>query len=33
MDYSSFLQMSEEFSLLAVMIILLVYDIFAGEKD
>ena len=32
MDYSSFLQMSEEFSLLAVMIILLVYDIFAGEK-
>jgi NADH-quinone oxidoreductase subunit N len=32
MDYSSFLKMSEEFSLLAVMIILLVYDIFAGEK-
>jgi NADH-quinone oxidoreductase subunit N len=32
MDYSSFLQMSEEFSLLAVMIILLVYDIFASEK-
>jgi len=33
MDYSSFLQMSEEFSLLAVMIILLVYDIFASEKE
>ncbi len=32
MDYSSFLQMKEEFSLLAVMIILLVYDIFATEK-
>jgi len=32
MDYSSFLQMREEFSLLAVMIFLLVYDIFAGEK-
>lgn len=32
MDYSSFLQMSEEFSLLAVMMILLVFDIFAGEK-
>ena len=32
MDYSSFLQMKEEFSLLAVMVILLVYDIFAGEK-
>ena len=31
MDYSSFLQMSEEFSLLAVMLILLVFDIFAGE--
>lgn len=33
MDYSSFLQMTEEFSLLAVMVILLVYDIFAGEKS
>src|ERR1035437_3649850 len=32
MDYSSFLQMSEEFSLLAVMVFLLIYDIFAGEK-
>ena len=32
MDYSSFLQMREEFSLLIVMIILLVYDIFASEK-
>ena len=32
MDYSSFLQMSEEFSLLAVMMILLIFDIFAGEK-
>ena len=32
MDYSSFLQMREEFSLLAVMIFLLIYDIFAGEK-
>jgi NADH-quinone oxidoreductase subunit N len=32
MDYSSFLQMREEFSLLVVMVILLVYDIFATEK-
>lgn len=32
MDYSSFLEMREEFSLLAVMIFLLIYDIFAGEK-
>jgi len=32
MDYSSFLQMREEFSLLGVMIFLLIYDIFAGEK-
>ncbi len=32
MDYSSFLQMKEEFSLLAVMVFLLVYDIFASEK-
>ena len=32
MDYSSFLQMHEEFSLIAVMIFLLIYDIFAGEK-
>ena len=33
MDYSSFLQMHEEFSLLGVMIFLLIYDIFAGEKS
>jgi len=32
MDYSSFLQMREEFSLLGVMIFLLIFDIFAGEK-
>lgn len=32
MNYSSFLQMHEELSLLAVMLILLVYDIFGGEK-
>jgi len=32
MDYSSFLQMHEELSLIAVMVILLVYDIFSGEK-
>ena len=32
MDYSSFLQMTEEFSLLGVMLILLVFDIFASEK-
>lgn len=32
MDYSSFLKLHDEFSLLAVMIILLIYDIFAGEK-
>ena len=32
MDYSSFLQMREEFSLIGVMIFLLIYDIFAGEK-
>ena len=32
MDYSSFLQMREEFSLLGVMILLLIFDIFAGEK-
>ncbi|MDD3320272.1 MAG: NADH-quinone oxidoreductase subunit N [Paludibacter sp.] len=32
MDYIGFLQMREEFSLLAVMIFLLIYDIFAGEK-
>jgi len=32
MNYSSFLQMTEEFSLISVMIILLVYDIFASEK-
>jgi NADH-quinone oxidoreductase subunit N len=32
MDYSSFLQMTEEFSLIGVMIFLLIYDIFAGEK-
>ena len=33
MDYSSFLQMNEELSLIAVMLILLVFDIFAGEKS
>ena len=32
MDYSSFLQMREELSLIAVMIFLLIYDIFATEK-
>lgn len=32
MDYSSFLQMREEFSLLGVMILLLIFDIFASEK-
>lgn len=32
MDYSSFLQMREEFSLLGVMIFLLIYDIFASEN-
>ncbi len=32
MDYSSFLQLHDELSLLAVIVILLVYDIFAGEK-
>ncbi len=32
MDYSSFLQMREEFSLIAVMVFLLIYDIFATEK-
>jgi NADH-quinone oxidoreductase subunit N len=32
MDYSSLLQMTEEFSLIGVMIFLLIYDIFAGEK-
>lgn len=32
MDYSSFLQMREEFSLLGVMIFLLIYDIFATGK-
>lgn len=32
MDYSSFLQMHDEFSLLAIMVFLLIYDIFAGEK-
>jgi NADH-quinone oxidoreductase subunit N len=32
MDYSSFLQMHEEFSLLGIMVFLLIYDIFAGEK-
>ena len=33
MDYIGFLKMREEFSLLAVMIFLLIYDIFAGEKS
>jgi NADH-quinone oxidoreductase subunit N len=32
MDYSSFLKMTEEFSLIGVMIFLLIFDIFAGEK-
>ena len=32
MDYSSFLQMREEFSLLGVMIFLLIFDIFANQK-
>ncbi|ADQ78523.1 NADH dehydrogenase subunit N [Paludibacter propionicigenes WB4] len=32
MDYSSFLQMREEFSLLGVMIFLLIFDIFASQK-
>lgn len=33
MNYSSFLQMQEELSLLVVIVILLIYDIFAGEKS
>jgi NADH-quinone oxidoreductase subunit N len=33
MDYSSFLQMREEFSLLGVIVFLLLFDIFAGEKS
>lgn len=33
MDYSSFLQMHEEFSLLGVMLFLLIFDIFAGENS
>ena len=33
MDYSSFLQLHDEFSLLAIMVILLIYDVFAGEKS
>jgi NADH-quinone oxidoreductase subunit N len=33
MDYSSFLQMHDELSLLGVLIILLAYDIFASEKQ
>jgi len=32
MNYSSFLQLHDELSLLAVMVILLVFDIFAGDK-
>jgi len=32
MDYSSFLQLHDELSLLMVMVILLIYDVFAGEK-
>ena len=32
MDYSSFLEMKAELSLVAVMVILLIYDLFAGEK-
>ena len=31
MDYSSFLEMKAELSLVAVMVILLIYDLFAGE--
>jgi NADH-quinone oxidoreductase subunit N len=33
MDYRAFLQLHEELSLLAVIVILLVYDIFSGEKS
>jgi len=32
MNYISFLQLHDELSLLAVLVILLIYDIFAGEK-
>ncbi len=32
MDYSNFLEMKAELSLVAVMVILLIYDLFAGEK-
>jgi NADH-quinone oxidoreductase subunit N len=32
MNYASFLQLHDELSLLAVIVILLIYDIFAGEK-
>ena len=32
MDYSNFLLMTEELSLMAVMLFLLIYDIFSGEK-
>lgn len=32
MNYSAFLQLHDELSLLAVIVILLIYDIFAGEK-
>ena len=32
MDYSSFLEMKAELSLVAVMVILLIYDLFAGGK-
>ena len=31
MDYSSFLEMKAELSLVAVMVILLIYDLFAGK--
>ena len=33
MDYISFLQLHDELSLLAVIVILLIYDIFGGEKS
>ncbi|MDD3078330.1 MAG: NADH-quinone oxidoreductase subunit N [Paludibacter sp.] len=32
MNYSAFLQLNEELSLLTIMVILLIYDVFAGEK-
>ena len=32
MNYSAFLQLHDELSLLAVIVIILIYDIFASEK-